>query len=96
MTVALQSVTEGTLLPIRVTPKAGAERLGPVHDGRLKVAVTVAPDKGKANAAVLKLLAKALEVPKSNLAITAGETDRAKTILVRGLSPAEVGGRLGL
>jgi uncharacterized protein YggU (UPF0235/DUF167 family) len=42
--------------------------------------VTTVPEGGKANAAVLKLLAKALGVPKSRLAIVQGETGRDKVI----------------
>lgn len=87
---------DGTLLRVRTAPKSSAERIGPVHGDELKVAVTAAPDKGKANDAVIKLLAKKLGVPKSDLVIVAGETDRHKTLLVRGVAPDEVRARLGL
>lgn len=42
------------------------------------------PDKGKANAAVIALLAKALDVPKSRIGVTAGDTARLKTIEIAG------------
>lgn len=60
---------------------------------RLIVRVTAAPEKGKANAAVIALLAKALGVPKSALRLTAGETDRNKTILIEG-DPRALAARL--
>ena len=50
----------------------------------LRLRVKAVPDKGRANAAVVALLAKALGVPKSAIAVTAGETARIKTLSVVG------------
>jgi uncharacterized protein YggU (UPF0235/DUF167 family) len=50
----------------------------------LRIRVKAVPDKGKANAAVLALLAKALGLPKSALSVTSGETARLKTIGIEG------------
>ena len=46
----------------------------------LKLRVAAVPDKGKANAAVIALLAKALGVPKSSISLIAGDTARLKTV----------------
>lgn len=92
----LRDTDDGALLSVRVTPKASADRLGPVHDDRLKIAVTTAPDKGKANAHLAKLLAKRLGVAKGAVSVVAGDTDRAKTVLLRGLSAQAVRDKLGL
>jgi uncharacterized protein YggU (UPF0235/DUF167 family) len=59
----------------------------------IRVRVTAVPDKGKANAAVIVLLAKALGVPKSAISVVSGETARLKTIAVAG-DPAELAGRV--
>jgi uncharacterized protein (TIGR00251 family) len=72
-----------------VTPKASSSRLDGVAEdaeGRhfLRVRVTEAPEKGKANAAVVKLLAKALRLPKSAIEVVSGESDRNKTVAIRG------------
>ena len=48
----------------------------------MQVDVTVAPEDGKANKQVIKLLAKELGLPKSNLAIIRGHTSRDKTCLI--------------
>jgi len=48
----------------------------------LRLRVAAVPDKGKANAAVIALLAKALGLPKSALSITAGDTARLKTLRI--------------
>jgi hypothetical protein len=85
---------DGVLLPLRVSAGSARERLVGPHGGRLKVAVRAAPERGKANRAVLDLLATALGVPRRDLAVTAGETSPDKTVLVRGLSPATVVERL--
>ncbi len=77
------------LINLRVTPKAASARIGGVGEdaqGRrfLRVHVTEAPEKGKANAAVVKLIAKAWRLPKSMIEVVSGESDRNKTVAVRG------------
>ena len=52
----------------------------------LRLRVKAVPDKGKANAAVIALLAKALGVPKSSVTLIAGDTARLKTVAVEGES----------
>lgn len=79
----------GVRLRVRVTPNAGADRIEGTElrdDGEvvLKLRVAAVPDKGKANAAVIALLAKALGVPKSAIALTAGDTARTKTLAISG------------
>jgi len=75
------------LLSVRVTPNARSERLAieaESEDGaKLKVWVTVPPEDGKANKAMIKLLAKALGLPKSALDVERGETSRLKLVRVR-------------
>ncbi len=89
----------GVRVTIRLTPKASADRLsGVVVDdaGRpaLKAAVTAPPEDGKANAALLKLLAKACGVSRSALALVAGQTHRTKLVAIEG-DPAKLQRRLG-
>lgn len=71
-----------------MTPRASRNSLGEVialPDGpALKLSVTAAPEDGKANAAVLKLLAKALHLPKTSLSVMVGTSARSKTIFVPG------------
>lgn len=50
----------------------------------LRVRVSAVPDKGKANSAVVALIAKALDVPKSSVSVTSGETARLKTLAITG------------
>lgn len=79
----------GLLLSLRVTPNAAVDRLEGTElrdDGTavLRLRVTAVPDKGKANAAVIALLAKALGLPKSSITIVSGETARLKTLRLTG------------
>ena len=67
----------GAEIAVRVTPKAARERIA-VEDGTIRVYVTVVPEDGKANAAVVKLLAKALGVAKTRLTLVRGATARDK------------------
>lgn len=79
---------DGVAVAVRLTPKASANRidgLTPVADGvALRARVTAAPENGKANAALIKLLAKAWKLPKTALTVAAGAKDRRKTIHVAG------------
>lgn len=71
----------GAVIAVKATPRAARARIE--RDGALiRVYVTAPPDKGKANAAVQKLLAKALGVPKSRLTLIRGDTARDKQFRV--------------
>jgi uncharacterized protein (TIGR00251 family) len=77
------------LVDLRLQPGASRARvdgLAVLDDGAtvLKVRVTEPPEGGKANAALIKLLAKAWKLPKSALSLVAGHTDRRKTLAVAG------------
>ena len=72
----------GVRLKLRV--KAGGRRnaiLG-VHNGALKISVTTAPEKGKANKAVIALLAKTLDIPASSVEILSGSASPDKSIRI--------------
>jgi uncharacterized protein (TIGR00251 family) len=73
------------ILPIRVTPRSARPGIGGWRrgaDGReeLEVRVAEAPADGAANAAVVKLLAKALGISRSEVAIVSGHTSRHKRV----------------
>lgn len=72
-----------------VKAHAGSRRDGVagLHDGMLKVEVTTAPEKGKANKAIGKLLAKELGVAASDVELLSGQTNSRKRFGVRALTP---------
>lgn len=73
----------GAEIAVRVTPRASRNAVV-VEGGGIRIYVTVVPEGGKANAAVVKLLAKALGLPKSRLTLIRGETVRDKVFRVDG------------
>lgn len=85
MALPWRAEVDGLTLFLRVTPNAGTDRIEGVEqrdDGSavLRVRVSAVPDKGKANAAAILLLAKALGLPKSSISLVAGASSRFKTL----------------
>lgn len=78
----LTAVPGGTRLRLRVKPGAKTNALVGAHGGALKVAVAAPPERGKANRAVVKLLAATLGLPASAVTITAGETSQDKVVVI--------------
>ena len=83
-------------IEILVQPRASRAKIGPMHDGRIKIAVAAPPVDGEANAALCKLLAKALGVPRTSVSIVRGGSSRDKVVRVDGMEPADAHARLGL
>ena len=92
--IELSSHADGTILPVHAHP--GARRNGILGEraGALRVAVTMPPEKGKANAAIASLLAEVLGCRPSQIALLSGETARHKRFLVAGLTPDELRSRI--
>ena len=81
------------LLAIRLTPRASRERIGGIFvDAQaqtwLQASVTPPPDKGKANTALIVLLARLLRVPASSILLETGDTNRLKRLRLLALPPA--------
>jgi uncharacterized protein (TIGR00251 family) len=77
------------LIAVRLTPNGGRDAIDGVEldvDGRahLKVRVSVVPEKGKANRALIVLVAKALGLAKSSVSLASGETSRKKILRIEG------------
>ena len=75
---------------IQVKPRSSREAVGPVQGDRLLVAVNAPPVDGKANEAVVRVLAETFGVARSAVSIVRGETGRKKTIRIAGVSAAAV------
>ena len=77
-----------------VTPKASRDAITGWHAGRLKVSVTAAPERGKANAAVISLLATSLGVAKSALKVVSGATRSDKAVECHDLDQVALNARI--
>ena len=94
----MRRLADGILLTVRLTPKASSPRLGGLARdaagmAALKAWVTEAPSEGRANAALIQLLAKTWRIPKSTIQLERGATDRVKTLRIVG-DPAELERRI--
>jgi uncharacterized protein (TIGR00251 family) len=77
-------------LDIAVKPRSSREGIGPVQGDRLCVAVNAPPVDGKANEAVVRVLAERFKVTRSAVTIVRGEAGRKKTIRIAGITAAAV------
>ena len=76
---------EGTdlLLTVRVQPKASRDEIGEIVEGALKVRITAPPVDGKANAHLMRFLAREFGVAKSALSLISGESGRSKRLRIQ-------------
>lgn len=82
------------LLAIRVTTRAAKDAIMGEREGRLALSVRAAPTDGEANAAVIKVLAKAFDVSKSSVILERGARGREKSVRIVGLSVEKARARL--
>ena len=82
------------MLQVRLTPRAAQDKIAGWEGDVLRVRVTAPPVEGRANEALLRLLARTLDVPTSHLRLARGQTQRNKVVAVEGLSEEEVRARL--
>ena len=80
----------GVLVDIAVKPRSPREGVGPVAADRLCVSVNAPPVDGKANDAVIRVLAETFDVQRSAITIVRGETGRKKTVRIMGVSAVAV------
>jgi uncharacterized protein len=81
---------EGCILPVRAQPGARKAGILGEHAGALKVAVTAPPEDGRANKALAELLAKALNLKRSQVKLLSGEANREKRFLLAGVSKRDL------
>jgi uncharacterized protein (TIGR00251 family) len=77
---------DGCVLSVRAQPNARRNGVIGEQAGALKVAVTAPPDKGRANEAIVEVLAHALGMKRSQIELISGMTSKQKKFLLRGIS----------
>jgi uncharacterized protein (TIGR00251 family) len=95
----VSAASDGVRVALRVAPKSSANRIlgcaGEADGGRvLKIAVTAAPEDGKANEAVRRLLAERLRISGGSVTLVSGPANRDKIVELTGIDAAEVERRL--
>jgi len=85
--LTVQELSDGIVFTAKIVPgSSGQTRICGLLDGMLKVKVSAAPEKGKANKCLLKFLAEELGVRKNAVGIISGQTSPVKQVKVSGVS----------
>lgn len=94
--IDLTSHDRGTVLAVRAQPNARKDGVLGERGGALRIGVTVAPEKGKANAAVAEVLAGALGCRPSAIVLLSGEASRDKRFLILDVGSEDLRARIGV
>jgi uncharacterized protein (TIGR00251 family) len=79
-----------TVIKVKVLPRSSRTEIASKENDIYRVKMTDPPVEGRANKALIALLAEKLGVPKRDIEITAGKTSRMKTVRIRGMSEVAV------
>jgi len=85
---------KGVSFAVKVQPRARKNAITGSVGNALKLSLTAPPVDGRANQAVIEFLAELLEIPRSSVTITSGETSRSKVVRIAGLSQQAVKAKL--
>lgn len=95
MSALIERASDGSVrIAVVVQPGASRAEVVGEHGGALKVRVAAAAERGRANEAVVELLAEALGVPRRQIELDAGHTSRRKRFVVRGVDAEAVARRV--
>ncbi len=90
----LRGCTDGVLLLLHVQPGARQERMLGMHSERLRLSVRAVAEKGRANEAVISLVAAKLQLSRAQISLVRGTTSRLKDVMITGIGIAEIAARL--
>jgi uncharacterized protein (TIGR00251 family) len=88
--ITIRDIPDGCTLSVRVHPGAKRNAITGFHDGALKISLTTPPTDGRANEALISILAERLSIPRSRISLISGATSRSKSLRITGKSAAEV------
>jgi uncharacterized protein (TIGR00251 family) len=92
--LTIKATANGLTFSVYVQPRSSKAVIVGCHDNALKIKLTAPPVGGAANKQCIQILAKALDLPKSAIAITGGQTSRLKQIRITSLqgefTPSEI------
>jgi uncharacterized protein (TIGR00251 family) len=92
----VQQAGNAVVLSVKVVPRSSRTAIAGILNGMLKVKLAAAPEKGKANQALVEFLADTLGIKKNAVKITSGLTSPVKTIEITGISAELLPDRLNL
>ena len=84
--IELEEVINGVVLKVKAKPAARQNALKGVFNGALKVSVTTAPEKGKANKSIIKVLAKEFGLSPKYFSLVSGDTSSEKKFFIESVT----------
>lgn len=94
--LSIEEVSDGVVFAVKVVPGASRTAVSGLHGDMLKVRVSAAPEKGKANKCLSDHLAQVLGVKKNTVSVISGQTSPSKRVQVLGISAQALLDKLGL
>jgi len=94
--IELSAHADGAVLPVRAQPGASKNAIRGEQNGMLKVCVTQIAEKGKANKAIVDVLAKSLALRRSQIELISGELQPQKQFLIRNISTEDLAARIAV
>ena len=91
---AASSDGRAALISVKVVPGASRSRIAGLHGDAVKAQIAAPPERGRANDALVELIARTLRVARRDVSVVRGATSAKKTVRVEGLSPDEAARRL--
>lgn len=85
----LRETAGGTLLSVKLQPRASKNEIGNPLGDELKIKVTAPPVDAAANQALVEFLADKLDCPRGKVELIRGQTSRHKSVMLHGFKPAD-------
>ena len=85
--IDLREADGGVIVPVKAVPGSSRNKVVGVLGDSLKITTSTPPEKGKANTAITRILAKALSVGRKSVTLVSGPTSPRKEFVVKGISP---------
>jgi len=94
--LTIQEIEGATVFSVKVVPGSSKKAISGLLDGMLKIKISAAPERGKANRCLIDFLAKQLGVKKKSIKIISGQTNPVKSVQVSGISTETLRKKLNL
>ncbi|MHC4395187.1 MAG: DUF167 domain-containing protein [Planctomycetota bacterium] len=92
---SIREVDGGVVFSAKIVPGSSRTEICGLFDGMVKIRISAAPEKGKANQSLVEFLAKQLGVKKKDVRIISGQTNPVKSVEVSGVSAEMLAAKLG-